>query len=269
MKDAIKSILPVNVRTRLKWAGYAVKDIIDPVKDPRVPNRRDTFVGGGDFVAVGDDFLKTLKRHGVTTDMAILDVGCGQGRMARPLTEFLVPEGRYLGFDIVKAGVEWCQTHYDDLPNFTFVHADVFNARYNADGKTEASAYTFPSDSDAYDFAFLTSVFTHMFQKDVERYLSEITRSLKPGGRCLITWFLMNPQTEACKAPRLTFRFPVDEVSKTTLEDNPEAAIAFSENWVREAYLKNGLAIEAIEYGNWANPHSQFGYQDTIIARKV
>ena len=55
MKDAIKSILPVNLRTRLKWAGYAVKDIIDPVKDPRVPNRRDTFVGGGDFVAVGDD----------------------------------------------------------------------------------------------------------------------------------------------------------------------------------------------------------------------
>ena len=53
MKDAIKSILPVNVRTRLKWAGYAVKDILDPVKDPRVPNRRDTFVGGGDFVAVG------------------------------------------------------------------------------------------------------------------------------------------------------------------------------------------------------------------------
>lgn len=269
MKEALKAILPVEVRSRIKWAGYAVKDIIDPIKDPRVPNRRDTFVGGGDFVVVGDQFLETLKRHGVTPDTAIMDVGCGQGRMARPLTDFLSAKGKYLGFDIVKAGIDWCQTHYADLPNFTFVHADVQNARYNATGSTKASEYIFPADKNAFDFSFLTSVFTHMFQSDVEHYVSEIARTLKPGGKSLITWFLLNDQSLNAQAPQLHFKFDVDEVSKTTLQDNPEAAVAFKEDWVRALYLKNGLTVEAIEYGSWANPHSQFSLQDTIVARKI
>ena len=269
MKEAIKSVLPLAVRTRLKWAGYALKDIVSPISQPRVPKRRDTFVGGGDFVGVGDAFLESLKRHGVTPDTQILDVGCGQGRMARPLAEFLSEEGGYLGFDVVKAGVDWCRSHYSDLPNFRFEHADVFNARYNPDGTVRADEYTFPAETGEFDFAFLTSVVTHMFQRDVEHYISEVSRSLKPGGRCLITWFLLNEQSEAATSPRLHFRHNVDAVSKTTLVDNPEAAIAFSENWVRSVYLKHGLTIETVEYGIWSNPQSEFDFQDTIIARKA
>ena len=41
------------------------------------------------------------------------------------------------------------------------------------------------------DVAFLTSVFTHMLPEDVEHYLDELARVLKPGGRTLITWFLL------------------------------------------------------------------------------
>ena len=50
----------------------------------------------------------------------------------------------------------------------------------------------FPCADNSFDLVFLTSVFTHMFAGDVENYLSEISRVLKPGGKCLITWFLLD-----------------------------------------------------------------------------
>lgn len=36
----------------------------------------------------------------------------------------------------------------------------------------------------------LGSVFTHMQHRDVVRYAKEVARVLKPGGRCMVTYFL-------------------------------------------------------------------------------
>lgn len=269
MKEALKSFVPLGLRTRLKWAAYALHDLADPIKTPRVPKRRETFVGGGDFVAVGNAFLEKLKQRGLTSDQFVLDVGCGQGRMARPLADYLSPKGRYLGFDIVREGVDWCEQHYKDLPNFSFHHANVFNARYNPEGDVRADAYRFPIEEAQADLAFLTSVFTHMFQKDVAHYMSELSRALKPGGTVLITWFLLNEESRRAEAPRMNFQHELDEVSRTTLTENPEAAIAFDEAFVRQLYLQHGFEIEAIEYGSWSRPNSPRDLQDLVIARKA
>ena len=269
MKRFLVSLIPLALRTRLKWLGYVLKDVVNPVKDPRIPNRRDNYVGGGNFEAVGNAFLETLKRHGLKPDMNVLDMGCGQGRMARPLTHFLNDEGKYQGFDIVPAGIAWCQKQYADLENFRFEHADVFNARYNPDGKTSASEYVFPVDDESIDLIFMTSVFTHMFADDLSNYLKEVSRTLKPGGTSLITWFLVNDRSRSAPAPRLFFKYKVDDVSMTTLAENPEAAIAYDEAWVRKLHSDCGLRIDVIEYGHWSDPESRFDYQDLIVARKI
>ena len=39
----------------------------------------------------------------------VLDVGCGLGRMAMPLTGYLKDGGSYEGFDIVAEGINWCK----------------------------------------------------------------------------------------------------------------------------------------------------------------
>ena len=142
MRRLIKAIIPLPARIALKRFGYGLHDLIDPIKDPRIPPRRNTFIGGGDFATVGDSFRDTLIRHGLTDVMKVLDVGCGQGRMARPLIDIL-KWGRYTGFDIDRSGIEWCQEKYSDLHNFKFEHADVFNARYN-----NCLLYTSPSPRD-------------------------------------------------------------------------------------------------------------------------
>lgn len=266
MKRFVKAILPLSARVAIKRFGHALHDLVDPIKDPRIPPRRETFIGGGDFALVGDSFRDTLLRHGLTPDMDVLDVGCGQGRMARPLVEVLT-EGQYTGFDIDKSGIHWCRERYADVPNFTFDHADVFNARYNAGGSVAAKDYLFPYADDRFDRIFLTSVFTHMFAEDVETYLSEIARVLKPGGKALITWFLWDDVEKL--NPIMDFHAEVDAVSRTTLPENPEAALAFDRNWVEVLYARLGLKIETVELGGWRESVTDGSIQDLVIAAKT
>ena len=263
MRRIVKSLIPLPLRVRMKWAGAAWQDIIGGPLPARVPPRRQTFIGGGDFISVGDDFLEQLKEHGLTLDMNVLDVGCGQGRMARPLVDYL-SGGTYNGFDIVKSGIDWCHTHYKDVPNFTFQHANIKNERYNKDGDVAAKDYVFPFEDNSFDFVFLTSVFTHMFKEDVQNYLSEIHRVLKPGGRSLITWFIMRDGG----SPDLDFAHIYDEVTWTTLKSNPEAALAFDRNFVVGLYQQCGLTAPKILEGHWATKGGR-SYQDTLLGYKA
>ncbi len=267
MLRRLKQFMPLPLRTRLKWLGYAAQDILGGARPSGVPPKRKTFIGGGDFVIVGSAFMKIFKRHGLAPEMDVLDVGCGQGRLARPLVGFL-ESGTYQGFDIDKSGIEWCQNEYADIAGFKFYHADVFNQRYNANGRIAAKDFRFPCADDGFDFIFLTSVFTHMFAEDIENYLSEITRVLKPGGKCLITWFLLDEISRQSGHPVYNFAYEVDEVSRTTLAANPEAAMAFDLDYVRDIYQKHGLEIQTIENGKWARPNSPYTLQDLIVAVK-
>ncbi len=71
-------------------------------RDPTLPPRTliET-IGGGDYVAVGDRFFEVFKEAGLEPTDDVLDIGCGVGRMARPLVGWL--EGRYEGFDASRA----------------------------------------------------------------------------------------------------------------------------------------------------------------------
>jgi ubiquinone/menaquinone biosynthesis C-methylase UbiE len=146
-----------------------------------------TLVGGGDFEKIGKEILQTLiEIGGLKPSERVLDVGCGVGRVAIPLTKYLKDNGSYEGFDVVPKEIKWCQKNISPrFPNFNFQLADVYNKAYNPYAKHEASKYKFPYDDDTFDFVFLTSVFTHMLTKDMENYLSEIVRVLKKGGNAL------------------------------------------------------------------------------------
>ncbi|OGL44816.1 MAG: hypothetical protein A2161_02180 [Candidatus Schekmanbacteria bacterium RBG_13_48_7] len=53
---------------------------------------------GGDFYAVGILERELSIQHGLQPDDYIIDVGCGSGRFAKPLSEYLT--GKYMGTDI-------------------------------------------------------------------------------------------------------------------------------------------------------------------------
>ncbi len=267
MKSRLKQMVPLALRQEIKRQLAAREDRRNPITTPRVPPRAETLIGGGDFEHVGDAFFEILKRHGLTPDMHVLDVGCGQGRMARPLVSFL-DGGSYAGFDISEPGIAWCAEHYADAREFKFDHVPVFNQRYNPKGTVKASEFIFPYDNDRFDLIFLTSVFTHMFKDDVANYLEQISRVLKPGGMALITWFLLNGVSRTAENPFFDFVYDFDDVTRTTTPKNPEAALAFDEGFVRGLYADCGLTIADIEYGTWARPDSPFQLQDMVVAVK-
>jgi SAM-dependent methyltransferase len=229
-----------------------------------------TSVGGGDFKRVGQEFL------GYCTDLCalqpsdhVLDVGCGIGRIAVPLAGYLSSAGRYEGFDTVREGITWCAEHISPrYPNFNFVHADIYNERYNAGGQIQPGDFVFPYEDESFDFVLATSVFTHMLPADVEHYLTEIVRVLKPAGRTLITFLLLNEEAlRLSEAGRSTLALPYDEgVYSVAREDVPEAVVAYQEDFVTRLYETVGLRDTSIHYGRWCGRARFLSYQDLLVS---
>jgi SAM-dependent methyltransferase len=238
------------------------------------PKRMMKLAGDGDFKKIGKHLLQVfIEIGGLKPNERILDVGCGIGRVAIPLTDYMKDNVFYEGFDIVPHEIKWCQRNISPrFPNFHFRLVDIYNGVYNRRGTYKAANYKFPYKDKSFDFVVSTSVFTHMLTEDVENYLSEIARVLRNDGRCMITYFLLNPETIELmeqKQSILDFKFERDGCSYTHHKNILEHAIAYSENFVRKLYKQNSLTIrEPINYGGWRYGKRSEPFQDYIIAQR-
>lgn len=205
-------------------------------------------------------------------DDKVLDVGCGIGRKTIKLTEYISGDGAYDGIDIFQSGIDWCSRKITPrFPNFRFQVADVYNEHYNPQGKTQACDYHFPFEDKAFDFVTLGSVFTHMLPADVENYLGEIRRVLKDSGRCLISWFLIDSESEALISEGRSTLNLVRGVENVCRSLPPpadrESAIGFQELYVRDLYRMHGFREPVtIRHGSWCGRPGDDTYQDLILA---
>lgn len=252
----------------------APDDLLPGVADLVPPAELD-FVGGVDFVRVGRHFFDLfVGRGGLRPTDRVLDVGCGIGRMAIPLTDYLTPPGRYDGFDVVPAGIDWCWRKITPrFPHFRFALADVRNDLYNPVGGAPASEYRFPYPDGSFDFVFLTSVFTHLMPADLDNYLRECARVLDAGGRLFGTFFLLNPESERLIAAGQSTR-PFARAAagcRYESDEHPEFAVGYEEDAVRRRLDALGLRVrEPIGYGNWSGRQTDYvSYQDIVVAEKV
>ena len=264
-----------HVWTLLRTVKYFPRDVMDTFsgrRDRFTPPRRLWFVGGGDYGEIGREFFKyfvdlcRLRPH-----HKVLDVGCGVGRMAVPMLDYLTT-GSYEGFDIVPAGIKWStRVITSKHPSFRFQLADIYNKVYNPTGRYTASEYRFPYDDATFDFIFLTSVVTHLMPRDAAHYMEEIARVLKPQGKALITWFILNEESKRLieqKRSSLDFYYRTPDFWSIS-QENPEQAIAFEEQYIRSLYTANGLRIEEpVRYGAWPGRKEHLSGQDVIIANK-
>jgi SAM-dependent methyltransferase len=225
---------------------------------------------------VSDRWLHAVLDAGeLQPDDRVLDIGCGPGRIAARLTQHL-QRGSYEGFDIVPRSIDWCQRKITArYPNFRFQLADIRSGQYNRTGSQEAREYTFPYGDAEFDLALAASVFTHMRPGEIGRYVSEAARVLKPGGRLLASFFLLNEDTQL----RLMYsgRRSLGEEQRddglryrSERPDHPEYMVALFEQDVREMYERAGLKVESIRFGKWCGRRQSYlGLgQDVIVARR-
>lgn len=245
-----------------KYSGGELADL-------NPPEHLVSFIGGGDFHKVGRRFVDRFKELcAVQPDERVLDVGCGVGRMAVPLVPYLGDAGSYEGLDILPEAIEWCSREITTRhPNFRFKLADVRNEKYNPGGAVSAQDYSLPYPDDEFDVAFAASVFTHLFPEEVQGYLSEIARVLKPGGRCLASFFLLNDESlELISQGRSRVHFAEDrgaywvtsrKLSGRRNPDKPGSDVALRHAYREEVvigfYQQAGLRIrKPIRYGAWS-----------------
>lgn len=231
---------------------------------------------GTEFKEIGAGLISEMILGGyILPNYRVLDVGCGLGRLACALTQYLSPAGVYFGIDVTKSSIDWCTDHYRGYPNFHFIHADVFNTEYNSTATTRAADYAFPLETNSIDFIFSTSLYTHLVLKDAENYLREMSRVLKRGGRMWNTFLLLDEISEplafrAHDRPDIHMPWKI-KGGRTAIPRNPEALIGFRTPVIERIHNRHGLQIEDIRNGPWSgrSDNLRASFQDVVIARKV
>jgi SAM-dependent methyltransferase len=235
------------------------------------PAPQDVFVGDGDYVAIAAEFLDYFVTiGGLEPHHRVLDIGCGIGRMAAGLSCYLDPaSGRYVGFDPVAQGIDWCRAAFAAYPHFRFEAIDVFNEHYHQDGALLATQYRFPAEDSSIDFAIATSVFTHLYFEEIWAYLKESARVLKPGGRLFSTFFLYDGECPA-RLPNLphldfTVRHGVRLDQWHVKNYPPLAAVAYHSSTVTEMIARTMRREAKVLPGRWRGGPGPF-FQDVVLA---
>jgi ubiquinone/menaquinone biosynthesis C-methylase UbiE len=173
------------------------------------------------LVELDNPFTKTnraatiVERLEVRPGMAILDLGCGPGRLTIPIAREVGPAGKVVAMDIQSGMLQRAQekARAANLTNIEFLQAGA------GEGKL---------GRDRFDRSLLVTVLGEI--PDRERALREIFDALKPGGLLSVTEIIFDPhfqsrQTVARLARSVGFR-------ETTFHGN---RIAFTLNFEKPA----------------------------------
>lgn len=125
---------------------------------------------GGDFEAVGLLEYHLLRQQGLNAADSVVDVGCGSGRLAYQLRNYL--SGLYVGIDVVPELFQYAAKHCD-RPDWKF---------YAAPG------LRIPEPDNSANFICFFSVFTHLLHEETFKYLEDSRRVLKPGGKIIFSF---------------------------------------------------------------------------------
>lgn len=212
---------------------------------------------------------------------AILDVGCGTGLLSIASSPFVQDGGKYVGIDVMKKDVEFCKSHYPPA-HHEFIHFDINNPFYAPSQASEKIPW--PLENDRFDLVSALSVWTHLNEEDSLFYLQEVHRVLKPEGKAIITFFILDEIYQQSLEKRMneTGRFHGTEQTRWIFDKPaydskewfcpewvkiPENAIGITDHGFKEMTSKSGLTVKEHYQGNWKEISGLY-FQDVIVLEK-
>jgi SAM-dependent methyltransferase len=221
------------------------------------------------FVRQGRELAGQVLDAGDRTDVSILDIGSGYGRLAVGLIADGRHTGSYVGWDILGKHIGWCAENITpEHPRYEFKHVNAHNPRYNPGGTLDPDKIKFPVANKSADTAALFSVFTHLYRSNIEHYLKEIRRTLKPGGIAVTSWLLWDDERlAAVTGAKAAYPLVHELDAETRYSDlkDPLRAIGFTPRLVREMVESAGLKIRSTTLGSWDGVTTSNQFQDLVV----
>ena len=216
---------------------------------------------------------------GITKRSHVLEIGCGLGRTAFPL-RYILLEGRYDGFEICKEKVDFLQQNFHKAyHNFNFIWANIHNTYYNPGGEIQAVNYSFPYEDSSFDLVYAASVFTHMLPDIAAHYFKQTARVLKPNGRAIFSFFVLDnywpghPRPLGFARPGFNFDYSYETFGsdfRIANPNNPEEMTAYKKTLVLKYAEDAGLEmVQDPLPGFWSGSTANWiGVQDLVVLRK-
>jgi SAM-dependent methyltransferase len=181
---------------------------------------------------------------------AVLDFGCGCGRVARQLIQQRPRPRTYFGIDLHRGMIEWCVRNLAPrAPGFRFAHHDAYNPGLNPGGVRDP--LPIPADDRSFSLVLAWSVFTHLVEDRARHYLAEVARVLRPDGYLHASWFLFDKR-----------EVPMMQEFQNALYinlDDPTNAVIYDRSWVLATAASVGLKVVA------ATPPTIRGFHWTLV----
>ena len=119
--------------------------------------------------------MAVLAEHAFSGAEAVLDVGCGDGKITHQLA-LRVPKGRVVGIDSSESMIRFAQETHVAQANLSFALKDVTNLRYTN------------------EFDLAVSTFCLQWVPEKLTALRGVRNSLRPGGKMILVMPLRNPK---------------------------------------------------------------------------
>jgi SAM-dependent methyltransferase len=238
-------------RSRTNARSRSSSATIDKIYAAMRESEMATWVGGSDPARIGGaNFNAILENVPLRADDVVLDFGCGIGRTAVMLADFL-KQGEIVGSDIIPGEIAFCETHVAGaFSNSSFFCLDAANPLYDSFVAATTTATQrlgegafFERFPNKFHLVVAFSVFTHFNPSMAEHYVKVLAPITRPGGNLLLTWFLDHPSNpEGSRLDR----------GQSFLDRDGNLEFALFSPASVEQFAKNaGLEVKRISYGYW------------------
>lgn len=242
---------------------------------PPLHLRRQIGAIGAGFNGPGYEFVVYMRLLSQLRDNDFLwDIGCGCGMLELALQD-LGWQGRLIGTDIHKPCIDWAQKNIEArFARHKFIHMDIYNAGYWPKGTLSAQEWLDGFGEKGFDVVVAKSLFTHVLPDELSIYLKGIADRLKPGGKALLTFFILSEEQARFALAgnnRLSFHsYSEDGCCAVRNSLAPTAAVAYEQHYLMERLRDAGFKMEgcSLHYGAWTGRPDGLSFQDIVVVEK-